>query len=71
LAQGRILPREDGIEGGAIQLRHPQVTHNHVIGLRLELGQGVPAIARRADDVAIAPQESGQGADDARLIVNH
>jgi len=71
LAQGRILPREDGIEGGAIQLRHPQVTHNHVIGLRLELGQGLPAIARRADDVAIAAQESGQGADDARLIVNH
>jgi hypothetical protein len=48
-----------------------QVTHNHVIGLRLELGQGVPAIARRADEIAIAPQQSAQGADDARLIVNH
>ena len=27
--------REDGREGGAIQLRHAQVTHNHVIGLHL------------------------------------
>jgi hypothetical protein len=71
LAQGRILPRKNVIEGGAIQLRHPQVTQNHVIVLRLELGQGVTAIARRADAVAIAAQESGQGAEHARLIVNH
>jgi hypothetical protein len=71
LAQSRILPREDVIEGWAIQLRHPQVTQNHVIVLRLELGQGVTAIARRADEVAIAAQQSCQGADHARLIVNY
>jgi hypothetical protein len=39
--------------------------------LLLESGQGVTAIARRADAVAIAAQEDCQGADDARLIVNH
>jgi hypothetical protein len=37
----------------------------------LELSQGMTAIARRTHDVAIAAQQSCQGADDARLIVNH
>jgi hypothetical protein len=71
LAQGRILPREDGIEGRAIQLRHPQVTQNHVIVLLLELGQSVTAIGRRGHAVAIAAQQGCEGADHARLIVNH
>jgi hypothetical protein len=48
-----------------------QVTHNHVIGPILELGQGVLAIARRADAIAIAAEQPGQGAAHARLIVNH
>jgi hypothetical protein len=71
LAQRRILPREDGIEGGAIQLRHPQVTQNYVIVLLLKLGQSVTAIACRGHAVAIAAQQAGQGADHAQLIVNH
>ena len=49
LAQGRILPRQEGVEGWPVQVGHMQVTHNHVIGPLLELGQGVPAIARRLD----------------------
>jgi len=71
LAQGRILTRQDGIEGWPIQVRHMQVTHNHVIGSLLELGEGVTAIARRVDAIAIAAQQACEGAGHARLIVNH
>ena len=45
LAQGRILPRQDGVEGWPVQDGHLQVTDNHVIVSLLELGQGVPAMA--------------------------
>ena len=48
-----------------------QVTQNDVIASRLKLYQGVLAIARRVDAIAIPAQEACQGADDARLIVNH
>lgn len=48
-----------------------QVTHHHVLVPLLELGQGVTAIARPADVIAIAAQQSCQGAEHARLIVNH
>ena len=50
LTQRRILPRQDGIEGGAIQLRHPQVTQNHVIVPRLELGEGITASQEQAPE---------------------
>ena len=71
LEQGRILPRQDGVEGWPVQDGHMQVTHNHIIMPRLELGQGVLAIARRANAIAIPAQQAGQGADHARLIVNY
>jgi hypothetical protein len=48
-----------------------QVTQNHVIGPLLELDQGVTAIARGIDAIAIAAQQACQGADHARLIVDH
>ena len=64
-----LLP-EERVEGPPVEVGHLEVRQDHVIGLLLEPGQGVTAIARRADAVAIAAQESCQGADDARLIVN-
>ena len=48
LAQGRILTRQEGVEGWPVQGGPMQVTHNHIIVPLLELGQGVLAIARRA-----------------------
>ena len=71
LAQGGILLREAGVEGGAVQGRHMQVTQDDVVLPLLELSQGVPAIPRRVDVVAIAAQQECQGADKAALIVNH
>ena len=71
LAQGRILTRQDGVESWPVQAGHMQVTQNDVIASRLKLYQGVLAIARRVDAIAIPAQEACQGADDARLIVNH
>ena len=56
LAQGRILTRQEGIEGWPVEVRHVQVTHKHVIEPLLELGQGVLAIARRADAIASTPK---------------
>jgi len=53
LAQGRVLTRQDGVEGWSIQYGHMQVTHNHGIAPLLELGQGVLTMARRADALAI------------------
>src|SRR5215510_3080420 len=37
LTQGRVLTRQDGIEGWPVQVGHMQVTQNHVIGPLLEL----------------------------------
>ena len=71
LAQGRILTCQDGVEGWPVQAGHMQVTQNDVIASLLKLCQGALAIARRADTIAIPAQEACQGADDARLIVNH
>jgi hypothetical protein len=71
LAQGRILPCQEGVEGWPIQVRHMQITHNHVIVPFLELGEGLMAIARRADAIAIPAQQACQGAEHAWLIVNH
>jgi hypothetical protein len=56
LAQGRILTRQEGVEGWPIQVGHMQITHNRVIVPLLELGQGVSAIARRVDTIAIPAQ---------------
>src|SRR5215831_3192726 len=71
LVQGRILTRQNGVEGWPVQVGHMQVAQNHVVMSLLDLDQGVLAIARRADTIAIPPQQAGQGADHARLIVNH
>jgi hypothetical protein len=59
-----------GIEGAPVELGHAQVTQDHVIRLRLERSQGVPAIARRRHHVPVALEEPGQRADQARLIIN-
>jgi hypothetical protein len=59
-----------GIEGAPVELGHAQVTQDHVIGLRLERSQGVPAIARRCHHVPVALEEPGQRADQAGLIIN-
>ena len=71
LAQGRILPRQEGVEGWPVQVGHMQVTHNHVIVALLEQGKGTMAIGCRPDAVAIPAQQACQGAEQARLIVNH
>src|SRR5437764_1828694 len=71
LAQGRILLRQEGVEGGPVQVGHMQVTYNHVVAPLVEQGEGPLAIGRRLDVVAIPAQELGQRADDARLIINH
>ena len=71
LAQGRILTRQDSVEGWSVQFGHVQVTYNHVITPLLEQGEGTMAIVRRADAMAIPAQQTCQGADHARLIVNH
>ena len=71
LAQDRILAHKDSVEGWPVQVGHMQVTQNHITVPLLELRQGVMAIARRADEIAITAQQACEGANYARLIVNH
>jgi hypothetical protein len=56
----------------SIELGHPQVTQDHVRALRLKCSQGVAAIACRRHDVPVSPEEPGERADQAGLIIkNH
>jgi hypothetical protein len=55
----------------SIELGHPQVTQDHVRALRLKCSQGVAAIACRRHDVPVSPEEPGERADQAGLIIKN
>jgi len=56
LAQQRRSLLQLSIERAPVELRHPQVTENHVIALPLERREGMPAIARRCHYVPVPRQ---------------
>jgi hypothetical protein len=56
-AQVSMLLPQDGVERWPVELGHAEIRQNDIIALRLELGEGVPAIARGLDGVAVPAQE--------------
>ena len=60
----------DRVEGGTVEGGHTQVTQDHIVALRAELGQRMLPIVRRVHRVAIPLQKPGQCVDKARLIIN-
>jgi hypothetical protein len=57
--EGGILLLEQGIERAPVECRQPQVRHEHVIGIGIELSERVMAILGRLRLGAIPAQELG------------
>jgi hypothetical protein len=70
LAQGGKLPLQEVIERAPIERGHLQVTHDDIIVMGGELGQGLLPIRRRLDRVAIPVQQPCQASYKARLVIN-
>jgi hypothetical protein len=70
MAQGGTLPLQDVIAGAGIERGPLQVTHNDLIVMGGELGQGLMPIRRRLDRVAISVQQPCQASYKARLVIN-
>jgi hypothetical protein len=70
LAQGGRLLLHERIEGWPVEGGHAQITQDHIVALRAELGQGLVAIGHHVHGVAIPAQELGQRPDKARLVIN-
>jgi hypothetical protein len=70
LCQRGELPLQEAIEGASIKRGHLQVTHEDVIGMGREPGQGLLPIRRRLDRVAIPLQQPCQASHKAWLVIN-
>jgi len=57
LTEGGIALLLHGEERTPIEFGHPQISENHVIGLRVKLSEGVTAIGRCLHPVSITAQE--------------
>src|SRR3990167_8204442 len=69
-AQRRVRALQGRVESWPIQVRHPHVAHNEIVGVLLDRGQGLAPVRGRVDFMSAGRQDGGEDLHDPGLVIH-